>query len=151
MKRYRYQYIPGPCAQYALINGLAVLGIKISVAEAYRLTGVSVLRSLKEGTDTKYIVKAIRKTDCIPHTVYRQHEVSAKRAIDRLLAKGMPIIISVDQSSHWAVLASKTKDDRYRWIDSYDTRLVGYWKWVSVAEWMYDDEDGYCFIGIDSP
>ncbi len=148
MSRYRYQYFPGPCGQYALVNAMAVLGKQLSILEAHRLTGVTVWEALRDGTDTRYLVKAIRKCGCTPHLVTRMSEVSAKRAMDRLLDRGWPVIVSVDESSHWAVVASRSKRG-YRWIDSADTRITGYWSWSSIADWM-EDEDGYCMIGVES-
>ena len=52
--------------------------------------------------------------------------------------RGSPIIISTDDSEHWAVLAGR-QGSKYVWIDSDDNNLIGAWPWADVHHWMCPD------------
>ena len=149
-QKYHRQYsFEGNCGQHALVHALGCLGIRISIGEAHKRTGVSRLRAMLEGTDEHAIMRGIRKSGCrsLPHLVHGK--AKARRILTRFLTRGTPVIILIDEEDHWMVL-SGMKGETFTWIDSVDERLTGTSSWKTVTGWMeYGDGGGnYYFIGV---
>jgi hypothetical protein len=139
----------GNCGQWAVLNTLLILGIVISNKDAHNRTKTSKLEAWMNGTDEKRIKKALRKYACNPvdYNIYDEDEL--KEAMDKMLNKNFPLIISVSNYEHWAVLAGK-KAERYYWIDSSEKSIVGYCDWNALINWMQaDDEQPFYFIAVN--
>jgi hypothetical protein len=140
----------GMCAHMSLINSLLLLDISITVKDAIKYTGVPRWKAALSGTDEQRLIKAIKRAGCKPHVKTCHSSKEAKKEIDSFLRQGMPIIMSVEDEQHWAVLAGKKGKNGYYWIDSADKGLVGCWSWESIEEWMCYDDNEYYFIGIEA-
>lgn len=135
----------GQCAQISLVNCLALLGMPITNKEAHVATGVHPIAAKINGTDSKFIKKALRYYGCNPIEFNLKDPDVLKRKADELLDKHIPLIISCDSWNHWAVLASKD-GKRYYWIDSGNTEIIGYSNWDEIEDWI-ECEGTYYFIG----
>lgn len=67
--------------------------------------------------------------------------MDTRKLVDSYLAKECPIIIGTDDYNHWMVLAGKSSDGKYFWVDSNDDDLYGIDGWDEVADWMYTTVD----------
>jgi hypothetical protein len=140
----------GECGQFALIHSLLLLGIPVSLKEAHKYTLPRIITSIR-GTDYTFIKKAIKYYECQAIEYKHKNGLDARDSIDTILQEGLPIIISTDNYSHWAVLAGKAGMDEYIWIDSSENELIGAWKWADIEEWIRYEENNkteYYFIAV---
>jgi hypothetical protein len=147
---FMYQEVYGDCGEYAILHAALVLGIPISSETVHRATGVSKKHSAIYGTSAGAIRRALNKFDLESVVCDIKDEEEAKKAIDRALETGYPIIASVENEEHWIVLVSKDSHGYY-WIDSSDYQLLGCSGFREISEWLeYEEEDktGYYFIVV---
>ena len=138
MKRrtgFRRQRDPGTCGQRSLIHALLLLSHPISEKEAFRACGVTRKETNEHGTDEKELIRAIKFFGHSYSVLDTWSRKTARQFIDKHLDAGSPIIISVDNIQHWAVLARREKD-KYSWIDSADNKLMGCREISDILDWM---------------
>jgi ABC-type bacteriocin/lantibiotic exporter with double-glycine peptidase domain len=130
-----YQTDRGTCAQRSLVHALHFLGHSISESQALKACGLSRQLVNQFGTNETQIKRAISFFGYRFSVLRSSSRLDARRFINKHLANGSPIIISVRSEKHWAVIAKRMKD-KYMWIDSADLRLVGRWSLPAVLDWM---------------
>lgn len=112
----------------------------------FRATRRTRIGAALRGTDGNRIKRALRLLSCIPLEYEFTSTGRARRKINELLAQNIPIILSVEEGLHWAVIAGR-RNRKYIWIDSADEKLVGMWSWSDIVDWIEDDE--IYFIGVE--
>ena len=135
----------GTCGQISTVHCLALLGIIITNIEAHNATGIHPIEAKIRGTDSKYIRKALRHYNCKPVEYDIKNPDVLKQKINKLLDKHIPLILSCDDWEHWAVLAGRNGRNKYYWIDSGNSDLMGYSTWNEIKDWI-ETEDSYFFI-----
>lgn len=143
---FRTQRDPGTCGQRSLIHALLLLHHPISEKQAFKACGVTRKLVNDEGTDEKELIRAIKHFGYRHSILNTRHRRIAKQFLNRHLGSGCPIIISVQEEEHWAVLARRERS-KYVWIDSADERLIGKWGIADVLGWMWS-RLGYFAIAI---
>lgn len=155
MEGFNYQKFKGECGLKSLIHALLILGIPVSKDEALKALKEKLCKIRIMGLSEKKIIHALKKF----HLTVNAHDISgedeAKKAIDKALDKGNPLIISCDGGDHWAVLAGKLDDNSYIYTDSSKGDLIGKSSWKEISSWMLldsDDEDSEeeCFYFIEA-
>jgi ABC-type bacteriocin/lantibiotic exporter with double-glycine peptidase domain len=143
---FRRQQDPGTCGQRSLIHALLLLGHPISERRAFKACGVTRREANQEGTDEKELLRAIKYLGYRYSVIKTSSRIAARQFINRHLSSGSPIIISVQNEEHWAVLAGRRKS-KYVWIDSADDNLMGFWRVTEILDWM-KYRSGYYGIAI---
>lgn len=144
--RFRKQREPGICGQRSLIHALLLLNHPISERQAFKACGVTRKLVNEEGTNEKELIRAIMFFDYRYSALNTSSRIAARQFINKHLDSGSPIIISVDDEEHWAVLARRNRS-KYIWIDSADDRLVGSWDIADILDWMKCGQ-GYYAIAV---
>ena len=143
---FRTQRDPGTCGQRSLIHALLLHNHPISEQQAFKACGVSRRLVNQEGTDERELIRAIKSLGYRYSILNTRHRRIARQFLNSHLGSGHPIIISVQEEDHWAVLAQRSKS-KYVWIDSADDRLIGKWLIADVLDWMKCSA-GYYAIAI---
>ena len=143
---FRTQRDPGTCGQRSLIHALLLLNHPISEQQAFIACGVTRKLVNVEGTDEKELIRAIKHFGYRHSILNTRNRRIAKQFLNSHLGSGHPIIISVEEEDHWAVLA-RMDGAKYVWIDSTDDRLIGKWGIADVLDWMKCNT-GYYAIAI---
>lgn len=150
-----WQFTPqslNACAQYAICHSLVLFEINVPLKQIFVATGISRLRAVMSGTDEKQILGALRELGFDPTIHASADTVRARTALEQMLGRMMPVIICVESSRHWIVIAGNIRG-RFIWIDSLDKQLVGAWSWKRLDNWIHlhhndADRREYYFIGL---
>ena len=139
----------GACGKYSLQHALLLLGAPITQCDADRLTRVPRERAAKHGIDESAIKRAVRSAGFVPLEHNYSTPGRARRAVDGMLGRGIPVIVCVEACDHWGVLAGR-QGAKYIWIDSLDDDLIGAWTWEDIDDWFDVDEDEpeYYLLGV---
>jgi ABC-type bacteriocin/lantibiotic exporter with double-glycine peptidase domain len=136
----RLQSTQANCGPASLHNALAALGIartEDELATLCRTTGT-------EGTSPKNMMKAIRALGRAPEVINERRLEVGLLWVEAWLREGRPVILCVDQSSHW-VTAIGIMGKRVMVADSADNELVvSYSRAELVERWESDGR----FYGI---
>lgn len=81
------------------------------------------------------MIHAIQSFDCTATAYDVDTEEKAKKKIDEALDNKYAVVVSVENSDHWAVLAARD-DKRYYFIDSAEGELIGRCKWKEISSWL---------------
>jgi ABC-type bacteriocin/lantibiotic exporter with double-glycine peptidase domain len=132
------------CGPTCFANTLNILGYDIKIQQANELCGLT-----SEGTDSTDLIRAFDKYgfDGREKTCF-----SRERALDWLIRdtnKGLPVIISVDDDSHWA-LVLRAGSNRIQIFDPDDEEptLVGKRELIDRWEYFEDNSIRSKFNGI---
>jgi ABC-type bacteriocin/lantibiotic exporter with double-glycine peptidase domain len=115
----RMQDTAANCGPASVSNALQALGIIRSQAECEVLCKTSGT----DGTSTRNIIRAVQSLGCRGLPIKEKRQVVAWLMLMRWLRAGAPIILCVDDSSHW-VAAIGTLGDRVLVADPADNELV---------------------------
>ncbi len=137
----------GICGQRSLVHALLLNGIPVTQKDVHNFTGVPYWLANIKGTNEDEVKRGIRNAGCVPRVFSDTGELRARKSIDDLLLKNIPVIVYSFSDDHWAVLAGK-RGNSYYWIDSADDELYGVWSWTDIADWISDDDE-YFFIGVE--
>jgi len=136
----------GQCGQVSIVHCLTLLGTTITNKEAHIATGIHPIAAKISGTDSKFIRRALRYYDCNPVEYKLKNSNALKQKVDELLDKHIPLIISCDSWEHWALIAGRKGKNKYYWIDSSNSEIIGYSDFDEIEDWM-ECEGTYYFIG----
>lgn len=142
----------GTCSRFALRHALLCIGVPTTERELSRSMARSRLRTAILGSEESAIIKAVRHYGATPRVVWERKASTMREALDRLLGRGAPCIVCVDDQkgrgwAHWAVLAGKS-GSQYFWIDSDDGNLIGSWSTKQVLDWMHCDGEATPYYAI---
>ena len=126
----------GNCGQVSVANCLTILGIPITNKEAHIATGIHPIEAKLRGTDSKYIRRALRYYNCTPIEYNIKDAEELKQKVDKLLNDHIPLILSCDNWEHWTVLGGSNGKNKYFWIDSADSDIIGYSSWNKISNWI---------------
>jgi hypothetical protein len=115
------------CGPFALKHGLLALGIFSHEDDLSR-----VARSTEAlGTDESQLARAASSYGCDLDLVRRRTARGARRALAAWLARGVPVLLCVDQWDHW-VTAVASDADRVVILDSYYPTVLRLEPWSQV-------------------
>ncbi len=140
----------GACGKSSLLHAMLLLGIPSHHREVARLTRVPVWRHRTSGTSERALIGAIRRAGLRPIEGSYVREPGVHGALDRLLDRGVPAILSVQNGNHWVVLAGRA-GATYWVIDSERIALIlplG-WEQVARALGVRRREPELYFLGVE--
>ncbi len=135
----------GSCAQYAIYHVLLLLGIRKPIWKIFLATKRNSISVRRDGTNGFRIQHAIRRFGCSPVVCSTTSPVRARVKLNSLLRDGSPVILCVENSMHWIVVAG-LKGKKYIWIDSADEKKTGACGWHELVDRV--DSDDFYFIGV---
>jgi hypothetical protein len=137
----------GNCAQRSLVHAMLVLGTPITPKDAHRRTERTISQTNISGTKAKDLIKGINRSNCAAIPVELTDDTEVKSRIDELLSEGYPVILHINNASHWIVIAGKDEKDNYYWIDSLESKITGRTTWKNIRFWA-EYNGNYYFIGV---
>jgi hypothetical protein len=87
------------CGPFALKHGLLALGIYAHEDELARIAS----STEKNGTDEHQLARAAQACGCTLSVVRRFHAGAAQQELDHWFARGIPVLLCLDQWEHWVV------------------------------------------------
>jgi ABC-type bacteriocin/lantibiotic exporter with double-glycine peptidase domain len=127
----RMQDTEANCGPASLSNALLALGITRSQAECEVLCGQT-----GAGVDERKMKRAIEAVGRSPAVISERRPVVALLFLERLLADGRPVLLAVDEDSHWVTAVAKL-GPRVLVADPADNELVlSYDVEVLAARWV---------------
>lgn len=139
-------YLDGACGKYSLRHALLLLGIPSTKRDVTQATDSPGWLTMLLGTDEWKIKEAIKYFGCRPIELKTRVKRVFKFKIDSLLKSGCPVIVSVQNDSHWIVISGKRNKDEYYYIDSADSELISFYSWNQLVSEI--DNDVYYLIGV---
>lgn len=135
----------GACGKYSTQNALVFLGIETTQDVLDRLTKVSRYKTARYGLTQHDIRNALAALNLKPKFCTHKTIEKAKIEINKVLMKS-PIIASVDNGSHWAVIGRRS--GKYYYIaDSARRPVLSKKTWNQIANWIMD-ERGIFYIRV---
>jgi hypothetical protein len=125
------------CGPFALKHALVVLGVLQDERSITRIAG----SHWWYGTDELQLGRAARRYDCDLLMIRRQDEASARRELMKFLKRGLPVLLCVDDWSHW-LTAVKFEQGKFILLDSRNPKVLTIASWPQLRRlWVYHDED----------
>lgn len=117
------------CGPLALRNALAAIGVDRSTEECETLCKVSATN----GTTNNNMVKGLHKLEeCRPSVIQEIRPEIAFLRLDASLRAGRPVIICVDNWSHWISAIGRLGNARILVVDSANSELVLSYGWEQL-------------------
>lgn len=125
------------CGPFALKHALAMLGVLKDEREISKLAG----SHWWHGTDDLQLGRAARKFDCDILMVRRHSQSHAKAELVRYLRRGIPVLLCVDEWSHW-LTAVNVEQGKFILLDSREKKVVTIADWATLRRmWVYHEDD----------
>lgn len=125
------------CGPFALKHALVALGILKDERDISRLAGTH----WWHGTDDIQLGLAARKYGCDLLLVRRYDAERARRALVAYLKRGIPVLLCVDEWSHWLTVV-KHESGKFIMLDSRVPTVVDIQSWDRLRRhWVFHDED----------
>lgn len=122
------------CGPFALKHALIGLGVDADEDDLTEIAGAT--RRL--GADEKKLARAARAYDCDLPVIRREDPDEARRALRPYLRRGLPILLCVEQWSHWVTLV-KAEAGEYIILDSAEKKVLIMMTWPQLRRtWVYD-------------
>lgn len=137
----RMQDTQANCGPLAVQNALKCLGIDRATVELEHLLGTSAT----EGTPTAKLLKGLYKIEgLLPRRIDESREEIAHLRLDAALRSGRPVVLCVDNGSHYVCAIGRLGTGRVLIADSADTELVIAYTWPDfMARWAEDAKKPY--------
>lgn len=107
----KYQTRSYTCGPAAVVNALRLYGVEVAELHVSKLAGTTP----EEGTDDRRMMKALRSLGCKPSVV------ALTSTIRKRLARGVPVIIHIDEEEHWVTLLG-TLGESFIAFDSWKSK-----------------------------
>ena len=125
------------CGPFALKHALAALGVLKDEREISRLAGTH----WWHGTDEIQLGRAARRFNCDLQMIRRHNERQARAELVRYLRRGVPVLLCVDEWSHW-VTAVNVEQGNFILLDSRDKKVLTLASWPQLRRmWVYHEDD----------
>lgn len=125
------------CGPFALKHALVALGILRDEKDISRLAGTH----WWHGTDEIQLGRAARKYNCDLLLVRRYDAERARRALVAYLKRGIPVLLCVDEWSHWLTVV-KHEGGKFILLDSRVPTVVEIYPWQKLRKaWVFHEED----------
>ena len=115
----RLQDTAANCGPASVSNALSALGISRTQAECEVLCKTSGT----DGTSARNIIRAVQSLGCRGVQIRERRELVALLLLDHWLNEGAPIVLCVDQASHWVAAVGRL-GPRILIADPADNELV---------------------------
>lgn len=112
------------CGPFALKHGLLALGLFAHEDELARLAG----SSERDGTDEVGLGRAARALGCDLEVLRCRTAESARGTLTRQLARGVPVLLCIDQWDHWVTVVAE-RDGEFVLFDSYFDNVLRIEPW----------------------
>ncbi len=137
------------CGPFALKYALIMLGIFQNEDQI----GITAGSTWWGGTDELGLARAARKYGCRMKHIQSSNPDDARRALNKLLKKGIPCLLSVDNWEHWLTVINYSRG-KYVLVDSaLDSVVTILTSAQLMRKWRYKDSyddiisyDGYALI-----
>jgi hypothetical protein len=132
------------CGIFSLHHAMVFLGQGHNF-QLLRSRHPELINLLRYGMESDELVRLAKSHDLRPSPFESSTIAPIRKAVDRSLAAGHPVIIGSEPQIHWVCLGGRTEDGGYVWADSaHDPAVGGNWSWEEIEEWMtYDEEEEY--------
>ena len=125
------------CGPFALKHALVALGILKDERDISRVAGTH----WWHGTDEIQLGRAARKYGCDLLLVRRYDADRARRALAAYLKRGVPVLLCVEEWSHWLTVV-KYDSSRFILLDSRVPTVVDIATWPQLRRrWVFHEED----------
>ena len=125
------------CGPFALKHALVMLGILTDEDQITKLAG----SRWWAGTDEFQLAKAARRFNCELTVCRRYDSEVARRELNGYLKKGIPVLLCVQEWSHW-ITAVKEEKGKYIILDSHEKAVLNILSWRELnKEWTYHERD----------
>jgi hypothetical protein len=125
------------CGPFALKHGLVMLGILADEDKITKLAGTR----WWSGTDEFQLAKAARNYNCDLTLLRRYDPETARRELVAYLKKGIPVLLCVQQWSHW-ITAVKEEKGKFIILDSREKSVLNILSWHDLKKlWTYSERD----------
>ena len=122
------------CGVQSLHHALLLLGMRSDLGEMLGKSGL--LNNVEFGHELPLLVSLARSCGSRAENLTTSKPCSLRRAINRSLKIGSPVILGSNPACHWLVVAGFDGDGGYVWIDSSDEPLSSSWDWDEIQEWI---------------
>lgn len=124
------------CGPFALKHALIALGLPHDEGEITHIAGTR----WWQGTDEIQLGRAARRFGCTLHLVRRRDPLRARRELLLWLKRGLPVLLCVDQWSHWITVV-KAEAGKYIILDSHERRVLAIADWATLRRrWAYRED-----------
>lgn len=125
------------CGPFALKHALVTLGVLKDEKEISKLAG----SHWWHGTDELQLGRAARRFDCDILMIRRHQEAHAWSELVRYLRRGIPVLLCVDEWSHW-LTAVNVEQGKFILLDSREKKVVTIADWPTLRRmWVYHEDD----------
>jgi hypothetical protein len=125
------------CGPFALKHGLVMLGI---LADENKISKIAGTRWWS-GTDEFQLARAARTYDCKLSLIRRYDPEVARKELVSYLRKGIPVLLCVEQWSHW-ITAVKAEKGKFIILDSREKSVLNILSWRELRKkWTYFERD----------
>ncbi len=125
------------CGPFALKHALAMFGVLKDEKDISKLAG----SHWWAGTDELQLGRAARKFGVDILMIRRNDESHAKAELVRYLRRGIPVLLCVDEWSHW-LTAVNVEQGKFILLDSREKKVVTIASWTTLKRmWVYHEDD----------
>jgi len=125
------------CGPFALKHALVTLGVLKDEREISKLAG----SHWWHGTDDLQLGRAARRFECDLLMIRRHQETQARRELVRFLRRGIPVLLCVEEWSHW-LTAVNVEQGKFILLDSREKKVVTIADWPTLRRmWVYHEDD----------
>ncbi|HQR18868.1 MAG TPA: hypothetical protein PK948_10875 [Gemmatimonadales bacterium] len=125
------------CGPFALKHALVTLGVLKDEREISKLAG----SHWWHGTDDLQLGRAARRFNCDLLMIRRHNERQARTELIRYLRRGIPVLLCVDEWSHW-LTAVNVEQGKFILLDSREKKVVTIADWPTLRRmWVYHEDD----------
>lgn len=117
------------CGPFALKHALLAVGRFAHEDDLARIAGADATR----GTDDIGLARAARAHGCALHMVRRSDQDAAQHVLTRILSRGVPALLCLDQWDHW-VAAVGVERDRFVVFDSHFDQPLRVEPWERLGD-----------------
>jgi hypothetical protein len=118
------------CGPFALKHGLLALGIYTHEDELARIAG----STDKNGTDDWQLARAAQVHGCTLSVVRRSHAWAARQELEHWFARGVPVLLCLDQWEHWVTVVSADAEHVVVFDSQFDNAVLRLERWDRIVE-----------------
>jgi hypothetical protein len=116
------------CGPFALKHGLLALGVYAHEDALARIAG----STEQLGTDDRQLARAALAHGCTLTLVRRAHSRSARREMSQWFARGLPLLLCLDQWEHWVTAVSADREHVVVFDSTFDHAVLRLEPWERV-------------------
>jgi hypothetical protein len=118
------------CGPFALKHGLLALGVYAHEDALARLAG----STEQLGTDDRQLARAALAHGCTLTLERRAHAWAARQEINQWFARGLPLLLCLDQWEHWVTAVSADREHVVVFDSTFDHAVLRLEPWERLIE-----------------